>query len=155
AVASYTVRGRDPDFLNFRRAVKGLLHKLDERPTAIHLLGIASEVAETLEDYGQRTATYIRQQSEQMRSIVAMLSDTLADVSGQAQASVGRLQAIEQQIERASGLDDMQELIASLDRCLALLRDAVAHQRAESANTIQRLREQIHLVQKHISTDHL
>lgn len=78
-----------------------------------------------------------------MHSIVGMLTDTLADVSGQSDDSVARLQAIEQQIERASGVDDVRTLTISLEGCLVALRDAVAQQRKASAATVDRLEDQI------------
>jgi len=153
AVPAHTVRGCDADYKAFGRAFEGLLRKLNEPPSAMNLLGIASEAAEAMEDYAQRTAGYLREQNCQMQSIVAMLTDTLADVSGQADSSVARLQAIEQQIERASGLDDMRALSASLEGCLASIRDAAAHQRDRSTATVQRLREQISVAQKQMGPE--
>lgn len=88
-----------------------------------------------------------------MQSIVAMLTETLADISGEADASVERLHAIEQQIERASGLDDMRSLSTSLGNCLTSLRDAAAQQKKGSAATIQRLRGQINAAQTQMSPE--
>ena len=148
AIVTQVVRGRDTDLKAFVRTLKGLLPKLDDPPSALNLLEISSEATDALETYAQRTTEYIHGQNQQMQSMVAMLTDTLADISGQTDISVARLQAIEQQIEQASELDDMRALSAGLQSCLAALREASAQQRKGSATTLQRLREQIDAAQK-------
>jgi GGDEF domain-containing protein len=152
-VAAHMVRGRDTDFRVFGRTLQTLLHRLDEPPSSLRLLEIASEATEALETYAQRTTGYLREQNEQMQSMVAMLTETLADVSGQTDVSVARLQAIEQQIERTSGLDDMRALTTSLESCLAAVREAAAQQRKGAAATVQRLRDQIDAAEKRMRPD--
>jgi len=95
---------------------------MDEPPAALGLLEIASEATEALEEYGQRTTEYLHGLHEQMQTMLSMLTDTLADILGRSDASVARLHAIEQQIERASELDDMRALSSSLQSCLMALR---------------------------------
>lgn len=51
AIATHMVRGREADFRVFARTLKGLLRKMDEPPSALNLLGIASEAAEALETH--------------------------------------------------------------------------------------------------------
>jgi GGDEF domain-containing protein len=153
AIATHTVRGREADFRLFERALKGLLHKMDEPPDAMSLLGIASEAVEAMEDHARLSAGYLREQNEQMQSFVAMLTGTLADVSGQADASVARLQAIEHQIEQVSELDDMKMLSVSLETCLTALRDAAAQHRKASAATVHRLEGQISDTRKRIAPE--
>jgi GGDEF domain-containing protein len=80
--------------------------------------------------------------------MVAMLTATVADLSGQTDASVARLQTIERQIEHVSGLDDIRALRANLESCLLAVREAAAQQRSGSAATVRRLQEQIDTVQK-------
>lgn len=115
---------------------------------------MASEAAETLEGYSQNTADFIREQGQQMQSTVAMLTATLSDVSGQCEDSVARLNGIEQKIERASGLDDIQELNASLQNCLVDLREAASQHRKSAAATAERLEGQIRDAQQRVKRDH-
>ena len=142
-IATHLIRGREVDWKSLGRTVKGLLRRMDEPPTALGLLGIGSEAVEALETYAQSTERYLREENEQMQTMVAMLTDTVADLSGQTDASVGRLQTIERQIERASGLDDIRSLTASLESCLLAVREAAAEQRSGSAATVRRLQDQI------------
>ena len=152
-IAAYTVRGRDADYRTFEAALKELLRRMKEPPDAMNLLGIASEAAEAMEAHARNTTGYLREQNEQMQSFVGMLTDTLADVSGQADASVARLQAIEQQIEQATELDDMKMLSISLETCLAALRDAAAHHRKAATATVNRLQDKIADTRRHIAPE--
>ena len=77
----------------------------------------------------------------------------MADISGQTDASVARLQAIEKQVERASELDDIRALRASLGESLQALREAAAQQRSHSAATVERLRGQIAMARKSTPDD--
>jgi GGDEF domain-containing protein len=126
---------------------------MEEPPSALGLLSIASEAVEAVETYSQCTSRYLREESEQMQSMVAMLTDTVADLSGQTDESVGRLQIIERQIERASELDDIRALSASLESCLLAVREAAAQQRNSSAATVRRLQGQIDFAQARSAQD--
>lgn len=151
AMATHVVRGREADYRAFDRSVKELVRILDRSPSAFNLLEVASRAAEAVETHALRATEYFSEQKEQMQSMVAMLTETLADISGQTNASIARLQDIEQQIERASGLDDMKALSASLERCLAAVREAAAQQKLGSARTAKRLQDQINAVQTRMS----
>ena len=85
--------------------------------------------------------------------MIAMLTETVADLSGQTDVSVARLQAIEKQVERASELDDIRTLRASLGDSLQALREAAAEQRSSSAATVERLRSQIAMARKSMPDD--
>jgi GGDEF domain-containing protein len=152
AIATYVVCGRESDVKAFARIMKGLQRKMQKPTTALDLLDVSSAAAEAMETYSRQTTDHIRAQNRQMHEMLAMLADTVADISGQTDLSVARLQSIEQQIERASALDDMGALSASLQSCLAELREASAQQKKSSAGTEQRLRRQIDTAQKRMAT---
>jgi hypothetical protein len=61
--------------------LKGLLRKVDEPASALHLLQISGEAGEATETYTHRTTERIHEQketNEQMQSMVAMRTDTVA-----------------------------------------------------------------------------
>ena len=148
AMATHMVRGSEADFKSLRRSLDELAHRMEGPQSAMTLLGISSDAAEALDTYCQRTTAYHREQHEERQSMIAMLTATLADISGQTDASVARLQAIEKQVERASEIDDIRALRASLGESLQALREAVAQQRINSAATVERLRGQIAIAHK-------
>jgi GGDEF domain-containing protein len=124
---------------------------MDAPQSAMGVLSVSSDAIEALESYCEHTAEYLRDQNEERQSMVAMLTDTVADLSGQTDVSVTRLQTIEKQIERASELDDIRALRANLEESLLALREAAAQERSSSVATVERLRGQIALAQRHVS----
>jgi len=153
SIAQHAVRGRDSDFAGFSGSFAALIRDMDEPPTAMRLLELSSAAVESMDLYAQQTTDYLRGQNEQMQAMLVMLTETLADVSGQADENVVRLQAIEQQIESATELDDMRLLNSRLESCLVGLREAVAHQRKGSAATMERLRHQIGAARKEMTAE--
>jgi GGDEF domain-containing protein len=148
AMATHVVCGREADVKAFARMMKGLQRTMRKPDSALDLLEVSSAAAEAMETYARQTTDHIQAQNRQMHEMLAMLTDTVADISGQTDLSVARLQSIEQQIERASALDDMGALSISLQSCLAELREASAQQKKISTTTEQRLRRQIDTAQK-------
>ena len=153
AMASHVVHGIDSDLRSLRHTLSELAHRMEGPQSTMTLLGIASDAAEALDTYCRRTTAYHREQHEERQSMIAMLTDTLADISGQTDASVARLQAIEKQVEQASELDDIRALRASLGESLQALREAAAEQRSDSAATVERLRGQIAMARKSTPDD--
>ena len=143
AAATHAVRGRESDYSFFSAALDSLKRRIDEATSPFSLLEIAGDAAESLEAYSRSTAAHAREQNEELQSMVSMLTRTVAEMSGLADTSVARLQAIEAQIERASQLDDLRALRASLEGCLRELREAAAQQRAESAASAGRLQSEV------------
>jgi len=143
AMATHTVRGNEADFRTLSRTLKDLERQITGPPSAMTLLGISSAAIEALETYCRQTDSHMREQREQRQCVIAMLTDTVAELSGHTNASLSRLQAIEEQLERTSALDDIRVLRANLADNLLALREAAAQQRSRSLDTIERLQNQI------------
>jgi GGDEF domain-containing protein len=143
AVATYTVRGTDADLEDFRRKLNRLTRQMDTEQSPMTVLGITSDAVEALETYCERTAKYNREQRAERQSMVGMLTETVAELAGQSESAVGRLQSIEKELGRASELNDIRALKASLGESLQAVRAAAAHHRNTSAATVERLRAQI------------
>ena len=146
-MATHMVRGNEMDLKLLREKLNGMARRMEEPQPAMSLLGIASDAVEAFETYCQSTTEYLRQQNEERQSMVAMLTDTVADLSGQTDDSVARLHGIEKQIEQASELVDIRALRANLRESLLALREAAARQRSSSVATVERLRGQIAMAQ--------
>jgi hypothetical protein len=122
-IATNVVRGSDTDCQALRQTFRGLGNKMREPQSAIGLLGISSDAVEALETYCQRTTDYLQERNEERQAVVTMLTATVAELSGQTDASVARVHALEKRIEGASELDDIQLLRASLGDILRGLRE--------------------------------
>jgi GGDEF domain-containing protein len=153
AMATHVVRGNEADFRSLRRTLNGLARQMEAPQPALTLLGISSDAVEALETYCQRTGEHLREKHEERQSMIAMLTGTVAELCGQTEASVARLQAIEKQVERASELDDIRVLRARLGDSLQALREAAAQQRSSSAATAERLQGQIAMTQRRTPED--
>ncbi len=132
-----------PESRNFDQAWAELLGRLDSVTAALELVHIAIEALEASEKYTLVATEQLREQSRHMQSMVVMLTATLADISGQSQGSVTRLQTIEREIERASGLDDIRALRASLAGCLAAVKEAAFQEKKATQATMERLSDHI------------
>lgn len=153
AIAAHTVRGRETDFNLLRGALRALARQIDEAKSAMGLLSASSDVVEAMETYCLHTTEYLQAEKDQMQSMVVMLTDTVADISGQSDISVLRLQTIEKDLELASGLNDMKAVRMGLESCLRTLRDASAEQKRNSAATVQRLRDHVDRAQQRNSVE--
>ncbi|MGD1069888.1 MAG: diguanylate cyclase [Bryobacteraceae bacterium] len=153
AMATHVVPGNDADRKLFRQTLKGLAGKMDGPQSAMSVLGISSDAVEALETYCHNTAEYHREQHAERQSMVAMLTETVADLAGQTDASVTRLQSIEKQVERASELDDIKALRALLGDSLQALREAAVEQRNKSAAAIERLQGQLAMARRGAAGD--
>ena len=150
AMAKHMVRGNETDIRIFRRTLNRLARHMEEPQSTMSVPDIFSGAVEALETYCQRTTEYFLEQNRERHSMVAMLADTVAELSGQTDVSVTRLQAIEKQIEQASELEDIRALRANLAKSLLALREAAAQQRNSSVATVERLRGQIAIAQAQI-----
>src|ERR1022692_4441048 len=121
AMAKHMVRGNETDIRIFRRTLNRLARHLEEPQSTMTVPDIFSGAVEALETYCQRTTEYFLEQNRERHSMVAMLADTVAELSGQTDVSVAelsgqpdvsvtRLQAMEKQIEQASELEDRRVL---------------------------------------------
>jgi GGDEF domain-containing protein len=153
AMGTHTIRGNEADLKSLRRTLAGLVRQLEEPLPAMTLLGISSDAVDAFEDYCQRTGERLREQHVERQSMIAMLADTVAELSGQADTSVARLQAIEKQVESASLVDDMRTLRSNLADSLRALRDAAAAQKSSSMATVARLEGQVKIARSRIPED--
>jgi len=142
-IAAQRQWGREVETPQFDLVAQALLHRLEEETSPLELLSIATEMLEAFENQTRNATGYFREQSGQMQAMLAMLTETVADISGQSEASVARLQAVERQIERASRLEDIRELKASLAACLAEVKEAAIQQRNAARATADRLQDHI------------
>lgn len=142
-MALHMVRGRQVDCDVLRETLSGLSNRIDEPQDALGFLGIASDASEALENYCRRTTDYFRAEKEQVTSMIGMLTDSLADISGQTDSSMSRLQTIEKDLEEASGLNDMRAVRSNLGKCLLALRETATEQKNSSAAARERLSGQL------------
>ena len=127
----------------FDTKVRKLVHLLEEQPQAQDVTDIAIAAFRLFEEHTCHANGYFREQGTQMQSMLAMLTATVAEISANSDESVARLQAVEQQIERASSLDDIRTLKLRLETCLTMVKQAATQQRNAAQATVAQLHENI------------
>jgi diguanylate cyclase (GGDEF)-like protein len=143
AVELHAVEGDEADYTQFRFAIRQIADQFSDDTPAEQSLVIAGSVAATLRDYNERTSRYIRAQSSEYHRMVSMLTETVLDVTHGSERSVQRLREIEQQLERASVIEDVRILRLKLDQCLQSIQEEIQQQASEAAATVGRLSETI------------
>lgn len=143
AVASRRPLKRELGSPDFKMVLRQLLNRLEKANSPDELAVIAADALSAAEDYIREAGKAVEEHSGQMQSMIAMLTNAVRDMTGHSESSVWRLQKIEVQIKRASALDDLRPLKASLADCLSAVRDAAAEQKKATQATVERLREHI------------
>jgi len=94
---------------------------------------------QALTSYNERTAAFLQQPRLELQNMIGMLTETIAAVASGCDTSIRRLQNVEQQIEKAQHIGDVQLLKGRLVECLGQLREETAQQQRvrETAGRIQ------------------
>ena len=140
-VAAQREWGRDVATPQFELGMRELLHRLEDKPAPADLLNVALQALQALETATRRAGRYFREQSRHLQTIVEKLSETIAEISAQSDASILPLQSLERQIAQASNLDDLRTLKTSLASCLAAVKAAALAHRDGTLSRLARLRE--------------
>ena len=126
-----------------RSTIDGLLTRLDGALRPFEVLEIADEALAAIEEDAKAARDHRRGRNEELQAMISMLAETVASISVQKDSSVTRLKQIEQQIERATVLEDVRALKATLSDCLAAVREASRQQQLQSTASVERLETQI------------
>ncbi|HLK47716.1 MAG TPA: diguanylate cyclase [Bryobacteraceae bacterium] len=129
----------------FTASVTSLLNQLKSDISPEELLQLAPQALELLEQHRRYTTGFFHEQTQQMQTIVAMLTGTIAEISAQSDASVANLQSIERQIQQASSLNDIRDLKKNLASCLAAVREASVQQQTATQATVERLHDHVRM----------
>jgi hypothetical protein len=124
-----------PDYKNAARA---LVERLEQATTPAELAALAVDSLSSAEDYIHRFTESSDEQSAQVQSMFEMLTQTVADLGGQSEASVQRLVSSGFRIEKSAGVEDLRKLKDHLAECLTAIKEAAAHQRKEPQAPMER-----------------
>ena len=148
AIRMHAVVADPAEHEKFQKDIAAFENQLNEEVTPKEILVLAGAVVKTLEEYNRQTTRFVRMQSAELQSMLAMLMETVAALSAGSDRSVARLQAIERQLERAAAVEDIRAVKAKLSECLLSLREEAQRQREEMARTISELKGQIEQAQQ-------
>jgi GGDEF domain-containing protein len=142
-IGRYAIDAGKSEFDQFQAEMDSYASLVQVHDPERDLHAISGAVLNTLEAYHRRTSRLMRAQSEELQSIVTMLSDTIVKIGGTNDDTTARLQDLEKQLVQASAVDDVRTLKVCLADCLQSVRDEMESNRSQSALTIHTLKSQL------------
>ena len=127
------------DLEQFRTDIRSMSEKLTQEVGADDILILAGQFSATLKDYFERTSRFLSIRSAEYQKMVSMFTETVSSLSTSGERSVLNLKNIEQQIERATVIEDIRTLRLRLGQCLGTIREEILHQEALSAELLDRV----------------
>ena len=135
-MAVYAVPGDSEDYARLHADLTSLRRALRVDTTAEDLLIATGSALKSFQDYNHRTTQFVQAQGRELQKMTSMLTEAIVSLSGGAEESKNRLQDIERQIEKASGLDDIRKLKERLAQCLVDLREERFRQTDTAKRTV-------------------
>lgn len=152
AIELHAVKGDAADYEKFRADMQQVQQSLAERPTPSEILVLAGTVVTALEGYNRRTSRFMQIQCAELQAMVSMLTKTMTALSTGSEASVARLQSIEQHLHKASMIEDFQTARLRLAECLEGLRAEITRQKEESARTVSAIKTELSKSQERLAS---
>ena len=139
----FVIRGEESEVQRFQGAVLNLEQRIATVPEPAEVLMAAGEASRAFEDYCHHTNRYLHVQSDELTTMIGMLTATVTGISNASQTAVDELGRVEKRIETAGNSTDLSSVKAELAECLALLREEAFRQRESSAHTIHTLQRSV------------
>ncbi|HTM51362.1 MAG TPA: diguanylate cyclase, partial [Bryobacteraceae bacterium] len=153
-IGRYAIDAGKSEFDQFQAEMDSYASLVQGHDPERDLHAISGAVLNTLEAYHRRTSRLMRAQSEELQSIVTMLSDTIVKIGGTNDDTTARLQELEKQLVQASAVDDVRTLKVCLADCLQSVRDEMESTRSQSALTIHTLKSQLDGTSERLEKSH-
>lgn len=143
----HAVRGDPADYTRFESDLAAIREEIaTQHLNPGDLLIKTGYALKALQDYNRRTSNFRNAQSIELQKITSMLTGAIANLSVAGSTNVTQLQAIERQLEKTAGLDDVRLLKERLSECLLAIREEKLRQQAASEAAISDLSENLHSV---------
>lgn len=128
AVENYAIPGDEIDYELFRADVRSMAKGFDRAIGADDILILAGRLSASMKDYFEHTSRFLSTHSGEYQKMVSMFTETVSSFGASGQRSVTNLRDIEQQIERATVIEDIRTLRLRLGQCLGTIREEIDRQ---------------------------
>ena len=140
AIAIHAVNCDAAQFAAFRDGVRNIRLEVEQAESTAHALLLSGEAVHSMEVYNRGIEAFFRNQGQEFRQILRMLSHSLLEVSQASDTASAKLRQIEKEIEGASRLDELVLIRARLNESLRALAEENSRQRKQAAALADRLR---------------
>ncbi len=143
AIALHAVNCETGQFAAFRDGVRNIRLEVEQAESTAHALLLSGEAVHSMDVYNRGIEAYVRNQGQEFRQILRMLSHSLLEVSQASDTASSKLRGIEKEIENASRLDELVLIRARLNESLQALAEENSRQRKQAAELADQLRGQL------------
>jgi GGDEF domain-containing protein len=131
------------DLRQLKREIGKLEGRLAKAGSPLEIDSIGHEIAATLGAYRAKALELEQARATELNEMISSLNQTVAILSGSSHSSIGRLQRIEKDLERASAIEDIVALRSRLSECLQFVREETAREREDVARNLLLMQETV------------
>jgi GGDEF domain-containing protein len=128
SVETFTIPGDAIDYRQFRADIRHLSERFNRERDPEDTLILAGQFCSSMKDYFDRTSRFLSLQNTEYQKMVSLFTDTISSLNNSGQRTVEHLREIEQDIERATLIEDVRSLRVRLGECLSNIREEIDHQ---------------------------
>ena len=143
SIRLHAITGDEADHERFQADILRLEETFASPPSPNEVLIAAGAISKTLDDYAHSSSRFLNQQKHELQTIVAALTHTLGTVAHASERTIGRLDDINKQLERADVIEDIRRLKARLTECLETVHEECLRQQTEAAQAMSQLQETV------------
>ncbi len=151
-IAHHSIEGLPEDFIQLQRAMAEIAGKLHSESSPDDLMVAISGTLRTLEEYNKKAAELFKAQVEELRGMMAAMTETLQFVVSSSETSVKQLSFVESQLMRANGLDDLRQLKTYTAACLNLVRRESTRLQVETREKVTALKNDVERLSVRLKT---
>jgi hypothetical protein len=141
SIRLHAITGDGADHEKFQADILRLEETFATPPSPNEVLIAAGAVSKTLDDYAHSSSRFLNQRKHELQTIVAALAETLGTVAHASERTIGRLEEIKKQLEKADVIEDIRRLKARLTECLETVHEESVRQQTEAARAADQLQE--------------
>jgi GGDEF domain-containing protein len=142
-ISRHTLDGREDELAAFRQGMLALASHVHEQASATEVDATVGYALDLLRDYNQRLLNFHQIQSNELKSVMRTMTETITYLSESRTRSVHQLQFMERELEQAVQIDDIRLLRSRLITCLDVVREETVRLQDESQQRSQQVRDQM------------
>lgn len=151
-IALHSIETRPEEFATLQRQMSDIAAQIHTDSSPEDMLAAIGTTLRTLEVYNQMAAGVFKAQVEELRAMVAAMTETLQFVLSSSDASVKQLSFVESNLKRADGLDDLRQLKTYTAACLNLVRRESSRLQAETNEKLKALKADVERLSLRLKT---
>lgn len=151
-IAHHSIEGLPEDFIELQRATAEIAGTLHADSSPEELMISIRETLRILEQYNTKAASLFKAQVEELRGMVAAMTETMQFMVSSSEISVKQLSFVESQLMRANGLDDLRQLKTYTAACVNLVKRESIRLQVETRERVNTLKNDVERLSTRLKT---